>query len=564
MCPGPVVATSDSQIMLHPNHANRRFRLLSAMACCALVWSGLFSGCDQPDAGPRQQPSSKNKSASARSATGVTKKQGNTRGTTRRKRRRPRRLTRTTEAQSPGLDGADAIAAVTRAVDASLDLGPVLVVWLVDRSPSAAALRRQVIPRVQEWYLGRPSTSGNAENLPRLHTAIITFGAEIENALDPPTDQAAEVNRILENIQVDPSGREVTFAAIRSTLDKYLTFRTRQAHELMLVVISDEAGDDTDQVDSLLEIPRKYSIPIYAIGVPAPLGRGAAVVATVEATDGTASRSAPSIQQGPESRKAERIDLEFPANLPLQLLDSGFGPFALERLCRATGGRFLTLRPPPSGGLAFGTPTTVWPRGDIPQFDAEVMRRYAPDDLTAAEYDTLVAGNPAMSALRLAADLGHVECLQQPPLEFVKPNEAALNRSLEAAQKLAAKQLPRINQLYELLRQGVGGRATLERPRWQAAFDLALGRAAAAKARADGYNQMLAALKRGRLFQDADSTIWVLEPDPSIESSSALRTLIKKAKQAFTRVVEQHPHTPWSHIAQQELQIPMGWRWSER
>ena len=548
--------------MLQPTTVNRTSCLLSTAACCALVWTGLFCGCDQSGNAPQRQTAEKRNPPSPPVATTATKKQGKKRATPRKKRRRPRRQTRATDPQSLGLDSVDAVAQVTRSVEASLDLGPVLVVWIVDRSQSAATLRRQVLPRVQKWYLGRPR--GGAETPPSLTTAIVTFGSEIEAALDPPTDQTAEINRTLENIQVDTSGREVTFAAIRSTLNKYLPFRTRQAHELVLVVISDEAGDDADQVDSLLETPRKYSIPIYAIGVPAPLGRGAAVVASVETTDGAASSSPPSIQQGPESRKAERIDLDFPPNLPLQLLDSGFGPFALERLCRATGGRFLALRPPPSGGLAFGTPTTVWPRGDIPRFDAEIMRRYTPDDLSATEYDALVASNPAMSALRMAADLGHVECLQQPPLEFVKPNEAALSRSLEAAQKLAAKQLPRINQLYELLQQGVGGRATLERPRWQAGFDLALGRAAAAKARADGYNQMLAALKRGRLFQDATSTIWVLQPDASIESNSALRNLIKKAKQALAQVVEQHPQTPWAHIAQQELQIPMGWRWSEQ
>ena len=558
------MAASRSQIMLQPTDVNRTGRLLSGAACCALVCAGLFVGCDQAGDASRKRPPAKRKPVSPRVATATTEAPGKQRAATRRKRSRPRRWTRAAEPQSLGLNSTDAVAQVARAVDASLDLGPVLVVWIIDRSQSAATLRRQVLPRVQEWYLGQPSVRGNAENQASLATAIVTFGSEIEMALDPPTDQAAEINRILGNIQVDASGREVTFAAIRSTLDKYLPFRTRQAHELVLVVISDEAGDDADQVDHLLETPRKYSIPIYAIGVPAPFGRESAVVTTVEATDGAADSNPPTIQQGPESRKAERIDLEFPANLPLQLLDSGFGPFALERLCRATGGRFLTLRTPPSGGLAFGTPTTVWPRGDIPQFDAEVMRRYAPDDLATAEYDSLVAGNQAMSALRQAADLGHVECLKQPPLEFVKPNDAALTRSLEAAQKLAAKQLPRINQLYEFLQQGVGGRATLERPRWQAAFDLAMGRAAAAKARADGYNQMLAALKRGRLFLDAGSTIWVLEPNASIESSSALRNLIKKAKQALTRVVEQHPQTPWAHIAQQELQIPMGWRWSER
>ena len=543
------------------NHSIRRRLWLN---CWATAGALLITGCGRvPDDPPASQPSTARRRA-AKPAVRSPPARAKQRETAPGARRVSASGRRSAPLKPLGLDANEAVGQVARAVTASLDLGPTLVVWVIDRSRSATPLRRQVLPSLQDWYVRRSGSKNRSANESPLETAIVPFGSEVEFALDPPSDDPDQINRTLEDLQVDTSGREVTFQAVRSALEKYLDYRTRRGYELVLAIVTDEAGDDAHLVDALLDTPRKYSIPIYCVGVPAPLGNGAALVAAVEAKEVPTRDDWQAIQQGPESRGRERLDLEFSGHLSLQLLDSGFGPFALERLCRATGGRFLALRPPPSDGPHFATPTTAWPRGDIPQFDSEVMRRYAPDDLSQSDYDTLVASNPAMSALRQAADMGRVACLSQPPLEFVKRSDAALNRSLEDAQKLAAKLLPRINRLYTLLLEGAGGRDTIERLRWQAAYDLAFGRAAAAKARTDGYNQMLAALKRGRLFRDPASTIWVLTPGPSVESSSALRNLIKKSRESLTRVTQQHANTPWAHIAQQELQLPAGWRWDER
>ncbi len=46
----------------------------------------------------------------------------------------------------------------------------------------------------------------------------------------------------------------------------------------MIVVFTDEAGDDVDALDATVDLCRKYEMPVYVIGVPAPFGRETAYV----------------------------------------------------------------------------------------------------------------------------------------------------------------------------------------------------------------------------------------------------------------------------------------------
>ena len=41
----------------------------------------------------------------------------------------------------------------------------------------------------------------------------------------------------------------------------------------MFVVVTDERGDDASQLEQSIEGCRKWGIPVYVIGVPAPFGR---------------------------------------------------------------------------------------------------------------------------------------------------------------------------------------------------------------------------------------------------------------------------------------------------
>ena len=169
-----------------------------------------------------------------------------------------------------------------------------------------------------------------------------------------------------------------------------------------------------------------------------------------------------------------------------------------------------------------------------------------------------------MMALHRASQLPKTSVLNVTSYQFHKRSEAELARKLGEAQRDAARVDADINQLYQLLSEGQGDRAKITSPRWQAGYDLAMGRVAAAKARADGYNAMLAALKRGKSFADPKSDTWLLESAEAVTGESGLERLARESHEHLDRVVKEHAGTPWAILAQRELDHPVGWKWTEK
>jgi hypothetical protein len=370
----------------------------------------------------------------------------------------------------------------------------------------------------------------------------------------------------MESIAVDASGRENGFSAVQDVMDRYLDFRTKKQREVIVIVVTDEAGDDQQQVDPLIKKLVKYAIPVYVIGTPAPLGRNAVVHPSTEApldfkSDGTWEP----ILQGPESRYSERIVLDrWGSSFGWDRVHSGFGPFAWEYLTRSTGGSYLVVK------LAGYSPEML--RGPfgrtgsslIGSYNSALMQRYTPDYVSESRYREILAQNAACHALHDAAQLGRRQILTNPVTEFAYKSEAQLNKDVTRAQLAAARLEPEINTLYEILKKGETDRARLTLPRWQAGYDLAMGRAIAAKVRIEGYNAILAVLKRGRVFEQKTSTHWILEPANTIDAGSTLKKLSGRAQTYLQRVIKDHAGTPWAKLAEQELQTPVGWKWTER
>ena len=147
-------------------------------------------------------------------------------------------------------------------------------------------------------------------------------------------------------------------------------------------------------------------------------------------------------------------------------------------------------------------------------------------------------------------------------LRFPKRDEAQLAESLSTAQRAAALVHPKIEQLCRILLAGESARDQLTKPRWQAGYDLALGRALALQVRTAGYNAVLAQAKRGMEFEKEKSNTWILKPGDEF-ANTALQRAATKANEYLTRVVDEHPETPWAMLAAQELESPLGWQWTE-
>ena len=115
----------------------------------------------------------------------------------------------------------------------------------------------------------------------------------------------------------------------------------------------------------------------------------------------------------------------------------------------------------------------------------------------------------------------------------------------------------------EVLAQGERDRPKLDEPRWEAGYDLAMGRALATLVRTEGYNAMLAKAKQGLKFESKESDTWMLRPSDEFSTGSVLAKQAKAAKKYLERVIEEHPGTPWELLAKRELATPFGWSWEE-
>ena len=136
---------------------------------------------------------------------------------------------------------------------------------------------------------------------------------------------------------------------------------------------------------------------------------------------------------------------------------------------------------------------------------------------------------------------------------FPKVDDAQFARDLSVAQRDAAKLEPKIDQLVSDPAARRTRPRKVTKPRWQAGFDLAMGRALAVKVRTEGYNAMLAAAKQGLKFKDPRNDTWVLRPSREVTVNSALAKDAADATAYLERVVAEHKGTPWAMDAQREL-----------
>jgi hypothetical protein len=154
--------------------------------------------------------------------------------------------------------------------------------------------------------------------------------------------------------------------------------------------------------------------------------------------------------------------------------------------------------------------------------------------------------------------------MDSPTMIFPREDDGRLVNLLSEAQKKAAVLQPKIDALHGLLAAGLPDRAKIKEKRWQAGYDLALGRVLALKVRTDAYNIMLAQAKTGMKFKNPKNDTWVLRPSNDVaQVGSQTERLAKQANEFLQRVVDEHPGTPWAQMATDELRTPLGYSWAE-
>lgn len=474
-----------------------------------------------------------------------------------------------------GATGASgAIDRLTQEIMLSLEERPTLVVWLMDQSQSLEKQRATIEERFDRIYheLGIIQSSGNSSFAKHgdepLLTSVIAFGKEVNLLTKEPTADLETIKSAVHNIKNDPDGIEMTFTAVADAAKRYQKFRTgNPRRNVMMVVVTDETGNDEQQLETALDRCRKNQMPVYVIGVPAPFGQRQAFVKYVD-PDPEYDQKPQNIpvDQGPESALPESVQLGFSDEKwdRFSSIDSGFGPYALTRLCYETGGVYFAIHPNRPTGAGHVKETDAMATRISQFFDPEVMRPYHPDYISFKQYDRLLHENKARMALVEAAKFSMIEPMEKPRLRFPKRSDAELKTDLDVAQRTAAVLEPRLAQLYNILKTGEKDRTKLTGARWQAGYDLAMGRVLAVQVRTAGYNAILAKAKNGMKFQDENNDTWELVPADEVTVSSALEKAAAQSREYLTRVVENHPGTPWAYLAERELAEPLGWKWTEK
>ena len=462
-----------------------------------------------------------------------------------------------------GTTGASgAVDRLTVEIAASLEQRPTLVCWVFDQSVSLAAQRKEIAARLGRVF-GELGMNKSEAHRPDLLNLVFAYGKGMLQVTEKPTPDAADVVSAIENIAIDDSGVEMTFSAIRAAAERAKPLRIAKRN-VMIVVFTDEVGNDQQLADQTAQVCRSQGMPVYVVGVPAPFGMREVKMKFVEFDPQYAGGEQWAVvDQGPETLYPEHVRVH-PREAE-EPIDSGFGPFSLSKLCFETGGIYFAVH---ANRHTQGrvSDDAVAPMASRLRrfFDHDALKNYRPDYVAATKIDQMLGANKAKKSLVDAARSSQIAPMESPTMTFPREDDGALALLLAEAQKVAARITPKIDALYGILAAGAADREKIRENRWQAGYDLAMGRVLAMKIRTDAYNIMLAQAKTGMKFKDPKNDTWVLQPSDDVSATgSQTDKLAKQCRTYLERVVNDHPGTPWAFLAAEELKTPLGYAWSE-
>ena len=445
-----------------------------------------------------------------------------------------------------GTEGA--IDRITWEIAASLRERKTIVVWLFDESLSLEKRRLQIADRFAAIYAQLGQMNVNADE--NLTTGLVGFGKDVHLLQGTLSNNTAELTRRVRTIANDESGQELAFAAVERALRKFGPEKKEQRANLMLVIVTDERGDDYAKLEPIIKQCARTGTRVYCVGNTSILGREKGYVRYAWEADGDRFEEDIPVDQGPESVMVEGLQLPFwsPALLNQDRISSGFGPYALSRLCAESGGIFFVADD------AVGA-----------TFDEAIMRQYAPDYRPIKDYLRQLETNRAKANLVKAAQYGIPDdAIPQPVRRFAATSDSVLKQQITLAQRPFAALDYYLEELHQILEQGEAHRDKLDSDRWRAGFDLALGRVLAMRVRAFGYNMLLADMKTNpRKFEREGSNMWTLRASQTVDAGAKVKIMHDKATEYLNRVIKDHPSTPWARLAAVELKEPFGWSWHE-
>ncbi len=443
---------------------------------------------------------------------------------------------------------------VTWEIAANLKERKVLIVWLIDASGSLIEQRKDVTKRMRRIYgeLQALETAGQIPNQDQpILSAVVSFGLKTTFLTQNPTPKVDDIVASIEKAPIDDSGVENVFGAVKQVIEKWQSFRINQGRRILIMTITDEAGDDYGQNLNLsITMLNRLGGKAYVIGPPAVFGKRQGFIPYLAPEDGKTYQIPVDI--GPESAMAENVQLPFWFNGPqYEYLSSGLGPYALARLVHETGGAYFMTNMTTSAGLAA-----------TGSYGAHTMKLFTPDYTfgTPDEYMRSLKKHPLRQAVFNAGQLSLKYKAQGTPNLEMRVNPGNYLQVLATSQQTVAVSTAMIDNILTAfspkLEQEYAKETSL---RWRMSYNLCYGRLLAQRLRCYEYNSALAQLKLlGGQDIATKSNHWIFRPDTNINYAAGMKKPKDLAETLLKRCITEAPGTPWAIMAARELQYPFG------
>jgi hypothetical protein len=345
--------------------------------------------------------------------------------------------------------------------------------------------------------------------------------------------------------------------AVQRAISEYARLITKD-RRLLIVLVTDESGDDGAQVEEARQMAVSRNVPIYVIGRQSVFGYDTIHLRYTDPV--TKDEYWPAIRRGPETPIIECLQYD-------GLHDrwdeqaSGFGPYELARLVKDTGGIYFLL-PSEEGSRV---------RQFEQAYSMKTLKEYVPDYKSRVEYIKRRQESELRSTIFEIIEMTRSrepETTLVHRREFPVIEEELVPAMLEEAPKVQGR-LKLLIQIEQKLRSIRKLRDREPDKRWQAHYDLCLGQIVAYQVKAYEYlacmDEMVALGKQGKLKPSRMpvpgqlDVVWVMEH--STEHKAPKQETDEKyaeAERLLKTVIERHPNTPWADLAKQEMARGFG------
>ena len=180
-------------------------------------------------------------------------------------------------------NGAEHVGGVEGAVDRiaieilhRLEQGRTLVVWAFDASGSLLAERQRLGKHIETVYTHISQLDENHLAADKgLLTLVVAFGEDRKAMTPKPTAELSEILEAIGNVPTDETGVESTFTTVAEIINRWGHFKDQsgQVYHPMIIVVTDEAGDDENRLEEAVERAQRAKVPVYVLGSQAIFGR---------------------------------------------------------------------------------------------------------------------------------------------------------------------------------------------------------------------------------------------------------------------------------------------------